>query len=370
MGAFDWSQNDDRWKNDLLGHSNFYHMGIYAGNTDVAAGCYVSALATAASYLGHEITAGEMNALLTQRGLLDTNGDIVYNDTLNRLYDDIQFIERRDWPNDPAPLAFFDIRADLSTEIIVLIDTRPAPGIQQHWLRVVGWDGKNDIIVVDPWDGVRKGLSAYANKEGTTVPKIVYAAIKYRKRSIVAAPAPVTNPNPQPALPPTAPEPVVQPPGPASAPAAPATQAGGQNTPPAAAAQPVTPLAPVGAPFIDTLPAAPAPGTAKGQQPAISAVSSSAAAELPSRKLNPRVYSILFSIMFVGLPLFTKWAQDNGLDPMVLRVCTDLVAIAALVVAGYAYHIGDHGTASIIIATVVSWYFGHRTAQIQQERKS
>lgn len=203
MGQYDFSQNDPAWLNTPLGFSNYYYLGTHNGSHAVAAGCYVTSLAMAASYLGHPINPNDMNALLKQNNLIDAQGDIVYNDTLNRLWPDIQYVERVDWPTELAPLNYFDIRNDVNTEIIVLIDDSPASGLQQHWLRVVGWDGNSDIIVVDPWDGVRKGLSAYANRSGTSVPKIIYGAVKYHKLDAsdtsTISNQPVQQPVPQPA---------------------------------------------------------------------------------------------------------------------------------------------------------------------------
>lgn len=173
-----------------LGFSNYYYLGTHNGDHNVAAGCYVTSLAMAASYLGHIIDPDSLNSLLKTANLIDGQGDIVFNDTLDRIWGDIRFVERVDWPRDPAPLQYFDIRNDVNTEIIVLIDDSPSPGLQQHWLRVVGWDGGSDIIVVDPWDGVRKGLSAYANRSGTSVPKLIYAAVKYQ-RVIASNPDPI-----------------------------------------------------------------------------------------------------------------------------------------------------------------------------------
>lgn len=201
MGQFDFSQNNPQWLDTPLGFSTYYYIGTHNGSHDVAAGCYVTSLAMSASYLGHPILPPGMNDLLKNANLIDNQGDITVNDTLNRLYPDIQFIERVDWPTQPAPLDYFDVMNDLNTEIIVLIDDSPASGLQQHWLRVVGYDGGSDIIVVDPWDGVRKGLSAYANRSGTTVPKIIYAAVKYRKSS-PASTVPVPTPDvPVPSVP-------------------------------------------------------------------------------------------------------------------------------------------------------------------------
>lgn len=243
-----YSQNDGRWKNTPLGFSGNLFLGMKNGVFSVAAGCYVTACAELATMFGHPIDPPGMNELLKQRGLIGADGSIIGNDILGKLYDDIEFINRTNWWTEPTPLNFFDFHGDDRYGGFVKIDTNAAAGIQEHWLTVLGWDGGGDIIVLDPWDGLRKGLSAYANKEGTTVPKIIYAGIIYRKK-LPPAPAPPPQPEPAPAPPPA---PAPAPPEPAPAPQNPTPPLSTDTTVPATPSGPVitipSPEAPQGDP--------------------------------------------------------------------------------------------------------------------------
>lgn len=205
-----YSQNDLRWKADPLGKSTVWTMG--------AAGCLVTAGANVLKAFGHDITPGDLNHLATSKGLIDGNGDVTRADWLQILFPDvIKYVETVYWNTEKAPLNYFNIRNDLNTEIILMIDDSPAVGMQTHFMRTVGWDGGNDVLVDDSWDGIRKGVSAYGKRWNPFVsaPSIIYRAYKYSR--VIPAPVKVTPPAPAPA-----PAPAPQPkPAPAPAPVTP-----------------------------------------------------------------------------------------------------------------------------------------------------
>lgn len=201
---YDYSQNDIRWRDEPLGFSTWWKIGNSGGQSSWSGGCLITSAAMAASYLGHVINPSEMNRRCKQAGVINAEGDIVRDDFVTRIFPDIKTVDVKNWPTQPADLRFFDIRNDLTTEILVKIDSQPAAGLQSHFLRVIGWDGGKDIIVVDPWDGKRKGLSAYAARHSKDVPRIVYKAIKLHRQPppALTSPAPPPDPKPAPAPPP------------------------------------------------------------------------------------------------------------------------------------------------------------------------
>ena len=220
-----YSQNDPQWGGDFLGSSTYWYMGNENpyGNAR-AAGCYVTAGANVLKAFGHDINPGDLNRLATSRGLIDGNGDVVRADWLSVLFPEVcQFVEFKDWGSDPADLTYFDIRNDLNTEIIVMIDDSPSSGLQTHFMRVVGWDGNDDVIVDDSWDAIRKGVNAYGARWNPAVhaKSIIYTASKFVKTPTPAPqPTPTPLPEPAPAPVPSAPAPVSEPqPVPAPSPA-------------------------------------------------------------------------------------------------------------------------------------------------------
>lgn len=179
-----YSQNDPSWSRDFLGTSNYWTVG--------AAGCLITAGCDVLRAFGHDITPGDLNHLATQNGLIDSNGDVTRPDWLSILFPDVlQFVEAKDWGSSLADLHYFDIRNDLNTEIILMIDDSPAAGMQTHFMRTVGWDGGNDVIVDDSWDSIRKGVNAYGQRWN---PAVHAAAIIYKAYKFVRYVAPVTPP--------------------------------------------------------------------------------------------------------------------------------------------------------------------------------
>ena len=64
-----------------------------------------------------------------------------------------------------------------------MLDYHPErSGVQSHYCRVIGLNStKNDIEIVDSWDGKRKWLSSIAKQGGKQANQIIWTAGKYRK---------------------------------------------------------------------------------------------------------------------------------------------------------------------------------------------
>lgn len=185
MTGIDYAQQDPRWKNLMLGGSQQESIGLF--------GCLVVAGTAVATALGHNITPDQFNDQLKSKGCFGgaQHSDINSNDFISKVFPDIQYVERKDWRVEPADLNYFNVGADVSTEIIVLIDSKPSvAGLQQHWCRVIGKQG-DDVVVVDSWDGKRIGLAARYCEGKKSAAQLIYAAIKYHKAMVAQGQVPV-----------------------------------------------------------------------------------------------------------------------------------------------------------------------------------
>lgn len=177
----DFSQNDPRWKNNLLGFSSWERIGLY--------GCLVDAAANVFQAQGADLSPADVNNILKQKGLFvrDSYGevaDVAGYQALGQVSPRTRFIEQKNWPaNEVAPASYFDVRSSTNTEIIIMIDYHPErSGIQSHYVRVIGLNAaRNDVEIVDSWDGKRKWLSSIAAQGGKKPFQIIWTAGKYQK---------------------------------------------------------------------------------------------------------------------------------------------------------------------------------------------
>lgn len=177
----DFSQNDLRWRFKKLGQSTWETIGNY--------GCLVDAFANVAQAMGHDVNPASMNDLLKSHGqfVRDAYGqvaDIAGYHSLATVVPRIRFVEQKNWPaNQVAPFSYFDVRSTTSTEIIIMLDYHPEKaGIQSHYCRVIGLNSKkNDIEIVDSWDGKRKWLSSIAARVGKRPNQLIWTAGKFQK---------------------------------------------------------------------------------------------------------------------------------------------------------------------------------------------
>lgn len=177
----DFSQNDPRWANKLLGFSTWERMGAF--------GCLVTAFANVAQAQGMDVDPGGMNQSLKDHGrfVRDYYGetaDVAGYSALTAVAPHSRYIEQKNWPaNEVAPYSYFDVRSSTNTEIIVMLDFHPdKAGLQSHYCRVIGLNNaKNDIEIVDSYTGKRIWLSTLAAKAGKKANQIIWTAGKYQK---------------------------------------------------------------------------------------------------------------------------------------------------------------------------------------------
>lgn len=184
MGAgtkADYSQNNLLWKSKKLGFSSWENIGAY--------GCFVTAMANVANAQGAKLNPSQVNDALKAHGqfIRDSYGqvaDVAGYPALSVVAPHSHFIEQKNWPGIAvAPFNYFDVRNSVNTEVIIMIDYHPEKsGIQSHFVRVIGLNSaRNDIEIVDSWDGKRKWLSTISRLGGKAPNAIIWSAGKYHR---------------------------------------------------------------------------------------------------------------------------------------------------------------------------------------------
>lgn len=177
----DYSQNDPAWANNLLGFSSWEKLGLF--------GCLVAAFANVASAQGQQMNPAQVNDALKAHSLFvrDSYGqiaDIAGYYSLGVITPHSHFVEQKNWPGSVvAPIAYFDVRTSVNTEVIIMLDYHPErAGVQTHYCRVIGINAaKNDVEIVDSFTGQRAWLSSIASKGGKSPLQIIWSAAKYQK---------------------------------------------------------------------------------------------------------------------------------------------------------------------------------------------
>lgn len=177
----DFSQNDPRWANNLLGFSSWEKMGPF--------GCLVTAFANVAQAQGEDVDPAQMNERLKAQGkfVRDSYGqiaDISGYSALSSVAPHSRFVEQQNWPGTVvAPYSYFDVRSSTNTEIIIMLDYHPeTAGVQSHYCRIIGLnDKKDDIEILDSYTGKRVWLSAIAARAGKKANQLIWTAGKYQK---------------------------------------------------------------------------------------------------------------------------------------------------------------------------------------------
>lgn len=163
-----YSQRDPRWKDDKLGYSDLT-MGGY--------GCLVTAASILLTYLGKEITPGELNQKLKDIG--GFNGAYFKYDPFVKQFDMV-FSGIENYDSVPAPVERIRTNIEKGLPTIIRVDfvpeTRP---IDQHFVVVIGYTEK-DLIISDPWTGEEYFLTAKYphNSNAWNQPKYVIYGIR------------------------------------------------------------------------------------------------------------------------------------------------------------------------------------------------
>lgn len=135
------SQQDPKWKNDLLGFGD-------PGDTIGYIGCALTATAMLLSGHGYAETPKTLN----QR-LKNVNGFVsaaIMWSAVNKIYPNVSLKAFIPCANSDAPLAQIDAAIAAGQPAIVQVDRSPAAGIQTHWVVLYQRKG-DDYLMLDPW---------------------------------------------------------------------------------------------------------------------------------------------------------------------------------------------------------------------------
>lgn len=176
-----FSQNDPRWQAAFLGFSGWETLGRF--------GCAMAAGANILQAQGLGVTPSEVNDLLKARGQFVRDSynqiaDFAGYQAFGVISPHTHFVESKVWDKATvAPIDYFDVRMSTDIELMVEIDYHPdITGVQTHFCRVIGINAaKNDIEIVDSWDGKRKWLSSIAAQGGKKALQIIWSAGKFQK---------------------------------------------------------------------------------------------------------------------------------------------------------------------------------------------
>ena len=135
------SQQDPKWKNDLLGFGD-------PGDTIGYIGCALTATAMLLSGHGYTETPKSLN-----QKLKNVNGFVsaaIMWSAVNKIYPNVTLKAYIPCANSDAPLAQIDAAIAAGQPAIVQVDRSPAAGIQTHWVVLYQRNG-DDYLMLDPW---------------------------------------------------------------------------------------------------------------------------------------------------------------------------------------------------------------------------
>ena len=135
------SQQDPKWKSDLLGFGD-------PGDTIGYIGCALTATAMLLSGHGYSETPRTLN-----QKLKNVNGFVsaaIMWSAVNKIYPNVSLKAYIPCSNSDAPLAQIDASIAAGQPAIVQVDRSPASGIQTHWVVLYQRKG-DDYLMLDPW---------------------------------------------------------------------------------------------------------------------------------------------------------------------------------------------------------------------------
>jgi hypothetical protein len=136
-----YSQQDPKWKNDILGFGD-------PGDTIGYVGCALTSVAMLISGHGFVETPKTLNKKLQGVGGFASAG--IRWAAVNQIYPQISMKSFISCANTDAPLAQIDASIAAGQPVIVMVDNSPAAGLQTHWVVLYAKEGK-DYLMLDPW---------------------------------------------------------------------------------------------------------------------------------------------------------------------------------------------------------------------------
>jgi len=175
-----FSQNDSRWKNDILGEN-----GTIGG-----IGCLMTSVTMMLNWYGHSETPKTLNQKLIDSG--GYLGNLFIWGVIPILFSDVMWgglVNTID-PLTKTQMDFIRAKIDEGIPVILQIDTIPATSkLDEHWVLAVDYDG-DDFMVADPWDGVVKRITSW----GAKPQEVIYAYAYYKGKPAATTEKTITIP--------------------------------------------------------------------------------------------------------------------------------------------------------------------------------
>lgn len=198
-----YSQQDPKWKEDLLGFGD-------PGDTIGYVGCALTSVAMLLSGHGYVETPKSLNTKL--KGVSGFVSAAIRWGAVSQLYPQVTVKSSISCINADAPLSLIDSSIAAGQPVIVMVDNSPASGLQTHWVLLYAREG-SDYLMLDPWpyqtDVTKKTLLMPRYSQGKTLQRAINHVIIYENLNAsggIAKPdgtisAPQPGPAPAPSTP-------------------------------------------------------------------------------------------------------------------------------------------------------------------------
>ncbi len=134
------SQQDPQWKNKLIGNDTSSTIGTY--------GCLLTCLTMVSNTFGASETPATLNDKMKSVG--GFQGANIIPAILPVAVSQVHYNRYQLCDKVPVPLNDIDFTLANGSPVIVEVDYSPAPGLQSHWVILLGKSG-NDYVIQDPW---------------------------------------------------------------------------------------------------------------------------------------------------------------------------------------------------------------------------
>lgn len=170
-----FSQQDPKWKDDILGNGT-------GSDTIGYVGCALTAVTMLLDGHGYNETPKSLNQKLKNAGGF-VGASIAWS-AVSKIYPNVALKAFIPCGNSDAPLAQIDAALAAGQPAVVQVDRSPAPGIQTHWVVLYARKG-NDYLMLDPWpyqtdinqpDYLMKRYAQGRNLQGAISHVILYEA--------------------------------------------------------------------------------------------------------------------------------------------------------------------------------------------------
>jgi len=170
-----FGQRDPAWRDRKLGTSTVTTIGSH--------GCLLTCVAAVCCYHGKDTDPARLNdALVKVKGFY--RGNLLVFGAVTEVYPDIlvdwsRYIECGDVP---APLEVIYRALDEGYVPLLKVDASPAPGLQEHWVKAIGYDdATKELLIYDPYDHAEYWFTAkYGNPQ-----KRIYKIVVYKGPVVV-----------------------------------------------------------------------------------------------------------------------------------------------------------------------------------------